>query len=180
MAPAKSPQPTQHPKPPKPKSAKATKAERPRPVAQNRKARHDYDILETIECGLALVGSEVKSMRASRVQLRDSYARIDGGEVWLHGVHIAPYAFAHGRDGHDPERARKLLLHRREIDRLAMRTQQDGLTLVPLTIYFKEGRAKLELALARGRKHYDKRRAIAERDFQRDSARSLARSGRDD
>jgi SsrA-binding protein len=146
-----------------------------RPVAQNRRARHDYDILETFECGIALVGSEVKSLREGKAQLRDSYARVEDGEVWLLGVHVPPYAFAHGRDGHDPERRRKLLLHRRQIDELAARTQQDSLTLVPLSIYFKEGRAKVELALARGRKLYDKRRAIAERDYEREVARAGAR-----
>ena len=149
-----------------------------RPVATNRRARHDYDILERFECGIALVGSEVKSLRAGRVQLRDSYARIQDGEVWLHSVHIAPYAFAHGRDGHDPERPRKLLLHRREIAVLAARTQQESLTLVPLSVYFKDGRAKVELAVARGRKRYDKRHAIAERDARREADRAVARARR--
>ena len=148
-------------------------------MAQNRRARHDYEILETVECGIALVGSEVKSIREGKVQLKDSYARIDGGEVWLFGVHVSPYAFAHGRDGHDPERPRKLLLHRREIDHLAARTRQEPLTMVPLSVYFKEGRAKVELALARGRKLYDKRRAIAERDYEREVERAAARGRRD-
>ena len=150
----------------------------PKPVAQNRRARHDYDILQTFEAGIALVGSEVKSVREGKVQLKDSFARVDGGEAWLLGVHISPYAFAHGRDGHDPERPRKLLLHRAEIDELARRTQQESLTLVPLSVYFKEGRAKVELALARGRKLYDKRRAIAERDYEREVERA-GRRGRD-
>jgi len=161
----------------------ANKAESkgPKPVAQNRKARHDFDILETYECGLQLVGSEVKSLRAAKVQLRDSYARVDGGELWLHSVHISPYSFATGRDGHDPDRSRKLLAHRREIDELAVRTQQEGLTLVPLAIYFKEGRAKVELGLARPRKHYDKRAAIAKRDAERETDRAFAgrQRGRD-
>ncbi|HET7489733.1 MAG TPA: SsrA-binding protein SmpB [Acidimicrobiales bacterium] len=151
---------------PKPKAPKG-----PRPVAQNRKARHDYDILETFECGIALQGSEVKSVRAGKVQLRDAYARVDGGEVWLHGVHVSPYAMATSFGSHDPERARKLLLHRREIDELRDRTQQGGLALVPLSMYFKDGRAKVELALARGRKTYDKRHAIAARDYEREVAR---------
>ena len=160
-------------------SPKAQKAPGPRPVATNRKARHDYDVLDTYECGIALEGSEVKSLRDGKVQLRDSYARVQNGEVWLHGVHIAPYAYAHGRDGHDPDRPRKLLLHRREIDQLAGRTQQESLTLVPLAIYFKENKAKVELALARGRKRYDKRQAMAERDAGREAARALAQQGRD-
>ena len=149
-----------------------------KPVASNRKARHDYDVLETFECGIALRGSEVKSLREGKIQLRDAYARIDGGEVWLHGVHVAPYAFAHGRDGHDPDRPRKLLLHRSEIDELTGRTQQESLTLVPLSVYFKDGRAKVELALARGRRRYDKRAAIAARDARREADRAVAQARR--
>ena len=151
----------------------------PRAVATNRKARHDYDILDVFECGIALAGSEVKSLREGKVQLRDAYARVDDGEVWLHGVHISPYAYAHGRDGHDPDRARKLLLHRHEIDELVGRTQQESLTLVPLSIYFKENKAKVELGLARGRRSYDKRQAIAERDAKREAERAMARRGRE-
>lgn len=149
-----------------------------RPVAQNRKARHDYDVLDTFECGIALQGSEVKSLRDGKVQLRDAYARAEGGEVWLYGVHVAPYAQATGFGAHEPDRRRKLLLHRREIDELDERTKQESLTLVPLSIYFKEGRAKVELALARGRKTYDKRHAIAERDAARDIERASARGRR--
>lgn len=152
----------------------------PRPVAQNRKARHDYDVLETFECGVALQGSEVKSIRDGKVQLRDSYARVQDGEVWLHGVHVSPYAMATGFGGHEPERPRKLLLHRREIAALRERTQQESLTLVPLSIYFKDGRAKVELALARGRKTYDKRHAIAARDAAREADRAVARGRRGD
>ena len=147
-------------------------------MAQNRRARHDYDILETLECGLELRGSEVKSLRDGKVQLRDAYARVEGGEVWLFGVHVSPYEFASGFGSHDPDRKRKLLLHRRQIDELAAKTQQQSLTLIPLSIYFKEGRAKLELALARGRKTYDKRHAIAARDAGRDIERAAARSRR--
>ncbi|MGH9125409.1 MAG: SsrA-binding protein SmpB, partial [Acidimicrobiales bacterium] len=127
----------------------------PRPVATNRKARHDYDILERFEAGIVLAGTEVKSLREGKVQLRDSYARVDGGEVWLHGVHISPYLFTAGFGSVDPDRARKLLLHRRQIDELGDRVAQQSLTLVPLAIYFKDGRAKVELALARGRRTYD-------------------------
>jgi SsrA-binding protein len=140
-------------------------------VARNRRARHDYDILETYECGLALQGSEVKSLRAGRVTLADAYARVEGGEAWLLGVHIPPYEHAAGFGAHDPERRRKLLMHRDEIDELMGQTQQKALTLVPLSIYFKEGRAKVELALAKGRRLYDKRHAIATRDAERDAAR---------
>src|SRR6202011_6371372 len=122
----------------------------PRPVAQNRKARHDYEILDNFEAGMVLQGSEVKALREGKVQLRDSYARVQDGEVWLHGVHVAPYAFASGFGLVDPVRPRKLLLHRREIAEIAQRTAQDSLTLVPLAIYFKDGRAKVNLALARG------------------------------
>ena len=147
-------------------------------VASNRKARHDYDVLETFEAGIALEGSEVKSLREGKVQLRDAYARVQGGEVWLHAVHVPPYAFAHGPDSHDPERPRKLLLHRHQIDELAGRTQQESLTLVPLSLYFKDGRAKVELALARGRRRYDKRQAIARRDAEREAARAMARGRR--
>src|SRR4051812_41923860 len=136
----------------------------PKFVAQNRRARHDYTILETFECGIALKGAEVKSLRLGQVQLRDSFARVDDGELWLHGVHVAPYAYATGFGAVDPDRRRKLLAHRREINEMAERTQQDSLTLVPLAIYFKDGRAKIELGLARGRHTYDKRRAIADRD----------------
>ncbi|MBA3653283.1 MAG: SsrA-binding protein SmpB [Actinobacteria bacterium] len=144
-----------------------------KPVAQNRKARHDFTVLETFECGIALKGSEVKSLRAGQVQLRDSFARVDNGEMWLHGMHVAPYANASAWGAVDPDRTRKLLLHRREIDELAARTQQDSLTLVPLAVYFDNGRAKVELALARGRHTYDKRRAIAERDAKRDADRAV-------
>jgi SsrA-binding protein len=143
-------------------------------VASNRRARHDYEVLDTFECGVVLVGSEVKSLRDGKAQLKDSYARVEEGEVWLIGMHIPPYSHAHGADGHDPERRRKLLLHRGEIDELVGRTQQESLTLVPMALYFKDGRAKLELALARGRKRYDKRQAIAERDAKREAERAMA------
>jgi len=150
-----------------------------KPVAQNRKARHDFEILDVFECGIALQGSEVKSLRAAQVQMREAFARVDDGEVWLHGVHIAPYSFATGVGAHDPDRKRKLLLHRREIGELLQRTQQEGLTLVPLSIYFKEGRAKVELAVARGRHRYDKRHAIAKRDADREAARAARTAERE-
>ena len=150
----------------------------PRPVAQNRKARHDYDILDTFEAGLVLRGSEVKSLREGKVQLRDAFARVTDGEVWLYGVHMAPYAFSSGFGLVDPDRPRKLLLHRREIAEIAQRTAQESLTLVPLSIFFKDGRAKVDLAVARGRRQYDKRAAIAERDAERETARAIRSAGR--
>jgi SsrA-binding protein len=142
-------------------------------VAQNRRARHDYDILDTYEAGIVLVGSEVKSFREGKVQLRDAYARAEGGEVWLHGMHVSPYGYASAFGMFDPDRSRKLLLHRREIDELARQTSQGPLTLVPLSAYFKDGRAKVELALARGRRSYDKRRAIADREAQMEARRAM-------
>ena len=150
-------------------------------VASNRQARRNYSILETIEAGLVLTGSEVKSLRESKVQLADAYARIEDGEVWLVSLHIAPYSSAQAHTGHDPDRRRKLLLHRDEILRLGAKVDQERLTLVPLSIYFKEGRAKVELALARGRRVHDKRQAIAERDADLEARRALrARTRGDD
>lgn len=140
-------------------------------VASNRRARRNFDILDTYECGIALTGSEVKSLRAGQVQLKDAYGDIRGNEIWLRNLHIAPYVFA--RDGgHDPERPRKLLLRRREINRLIGKVNEVGLTLVPLSIYFTHGLAKVELALARGRTTYDKRQAIKEREMQREMDRA--------
>lgn len=148
-------------------------------VATNRRARRNYDILETVEAGLALRGSEVKSLRLGHVQLGDAYARIEGGEAWLVSLHIPAYEHAQDHTGHEPERHRKLLLHRAEIDRLRVLVDQQRLTLVPLSIYFKDGKAKVELALARGRKTYDKRELLAKRDAEREAARAIARAGRD-
>jgi SsrA-binding protein len=145
-----------------------------RPVAQNRRARHDYDILETYQAGLVLAGSEVKSLREGKAQLRDSYARVVDGELWIYGMHVPPYTFASGFGATDPDRRRKLLLHRRQIDELGRRTTQDSLTMVPLSVYFKDGRAKVDLALARGRKRYDKRRALAARDADLEARRASA------
>lgn len=148
-------------------------------MAQNRRARHDYDILETFECGIALRGAEVKSLRAGRISLQDAYARIDDGEAWLVGAHVAPYEYAGGYGRFEPDRPRKLLLHRNEIEMLSGQVNQKSLTLVPLAVYFKEGRAKVEIGLARGRRLYDKRQVIAERDASREAARaSKEHSGR--
>ena len=138
-----------------------------RTISTNRRARHEYEILETIEAGLVLRGTEVKSLRAAGVTVKDSYATIRTGEGWLLGCHINPYS--HGTDAnHDPERDRKLLLHRREIARLSSRIAERGLTLVPLRLYFKDGRAKIELGLGRGKKLHDKRSTLRERSVQRE------------
>jgi SsrA-binding protein len=142
-------------------------------VASNRRARHDYLVLDTIECGLVLVGSEVKSLRDAKVQLGDAYARVERGELWLHNMHIAAYEHASGFGAHAVDRPRKLLAHRNEIERLGAKVAQDHLTLVPLSLYFKEGRAKIELALAKGRKSYDRRQDLAARDAKRDMDRAM-------
>jgi SsrA-binding protein len=142
-------------------------------VAQNRRARHDYDILDTFEAGIVLVGSEVKSFREGKVQLRDAFARVQDGEVWLHGLHVSPYGYASSYGMFDPDRSRKLLLHRRQIDDLGRQTDHSPLTLVPLSAYFKDGKAKIELALAKGRREYDKRRAIADREAQMEAKRAM-------
>ena len=161
-----------------PPTGKQSQRSADRPVAQNRRARHDYDILDTYEAGIVLVGSEVKSLREGKAQLRDSYARVQDGEMWLYGVHIPPYAYATGFGATDPDRRRKLLLHRRQIEELGRRTTQDSLTLVPLSVYFKDGRAKVDLALARGRKLYDKRHALAARDADMEARRASATRNR--
>ena len=140
-------------------------------VATNRRARHNYDIVDVFEAGIVLRGSEVKILRAGQVQLKDAYATIRNGELWLENAHIAPYSFASG-GGHDPERPRKLLLHRREIDRLIGKVNEQGLTLIPLQVYFTSGKAKIELALAKGRRTYDKRRKLAEREQKREMDRA--------
>lgn len=143
-------------------------------IAENRRARHDYNLLDRFEAGIQLTGTEVKSLRDGRVTLAQSYADVRDGEVWLVGAHIDEYAQGNAAN-HEPDRARKLLLHRREIDSLIGAVQQKGLTLVPIRLYFKNGRAKLELALARGKEQRDKRRDIAKRDAQRDMERALRR-----
>jgi SsrA-binding protein len=153
---------------------KASAKAGPRPVAQNRRARHEYDILDTFEAGLVLAGTEVKSLREGKVQLRDAYARVQDGEAWLYAMHVAPYTYTSGFGFVDPDRRRKLLLHRREIDELRHRTAQEHLTIVPLAVYFKDGRAKVDLALAKGRRSYDKRHAIAERDADLEARRVAA------
>lgn len=146
-----------------------------RVIATNRAARHEFDLLETFEAGIALVGGEVKSIRDGHVQIRDAYARVENGEVFLHNLHVAPYAQATGFGSYDPDRSKKLLLHRFEIDRLVGKLEQDRLTLVPLSLYFTGGRAKVELAVAKGRTLYDKRHVLAERDASLEMRRVAAR-----
>jgi SsrA-binding protein len=140
-------------------------------VAVNRRARHEYAVEETLEAGIALTGTEIKSIRAGRVNLAEAYARIEKGEAWLIGAHIAPYEQGN-RNNHEPTRTRKLLLHRDQISELIGRTQAKGFTLVPLKLYIRNGMAKLELGVARGKKAYDKRRTIAERDARRELERA--------
>ena len=143
-------------------------------IAVNRKAYHDFDILESMEAGLVLTGTEIKSIRAGRVNIRDAYARGEGGELWLYGAHIAQYPSG-GRYNHDPNRARKLLLHKRELNYLMGKSEQKGLTLVPLKLYIKNHVAKIELALAKGRAKYDKRETIARREAERQMSRAVRR-----
>jgi SsrA-binding protein len=149
----------------------------PGDVATNRQAGFRYEFLDRVEAGIQLQGTEVKSVRDGGVQLKDAYAAVRDGEVWLHNMHIAPYAPA-SRENHEPERARKLLLHRREIDRLIGTTQEKGLTLVPTRMYFKGPRAKVEIAVARGKDVGDKRRSIKERDMKREAERAMSDYGR--
>jgi SsrA-binding protein len=144
----------------------------PGDVATNRQASFRYDLLDKLEAGIVLTGTEVKSLRDGSAQIKDGYAQVRDGELWLHNVHIPPYGPA-SRDNHDPERPRKLLAHRREIDRLVGRIQERGLTLVPTRIYFKDARAKVEIALARGKDRFDKRESIKAREQRRDVERAL-------
>lgn len=146
-------------------------------VATNRQASYRYSLLEKWECGIQLQGSEVKAIRNGGVQIKDGYASVRDGEVWLQNVHVAPYEPA-AREGHEPERPRKLLLHRREIERLIGATAERGLTLVPTRVYFKEGRVKVEIALGRGKDFVDKRRDLKAKDQRRDIQRALAEHGR--
>ena len=146
-------------------------------VSTNRKARHDYEILDTYEAGLVLTGSEIKSIRAGRVNLREGFVQVRGNELWLLNTHIATYDQA-GQFGHDPLRPRKLLLHRKEINRIAARVQEKGLTIVPTMLYLTRGLAKVEIALARGKRQYDKRESLRRRDSQRQIERTLRENDR--
>ncbi len=178
MSAAKSP-----PKPgavkPKPGTVKKVDPAKPVIVASNRAARREYEILDEFEAGIVLKGSEVKSLREAQVRLNECYAYVQGNEVWLFGLHIAPYGKAtNAAFGHEPARQRKLLMHRHEINRLRARMERERLTLVPLSMYFLNGRAKVELALARGLKLHDKRQVLAKRDADRDAARAIAAARR--
>ncbi|AUS78178.1 SsrA-binding protein SmpB [Actinoalloteichus sp. AHMU CJ021] len=144
-------------------------------IASNKRARHDYSVLDSYEAGIALMGTEVKSLRAGRASLVDAFATVDDGEVWLRGLHIPEYAQGTWTN-HTPRRTRKLLLHKAEILRLIGKTKESGLSLVPLSLYFKDGKVKVELALARGRKAHDKRQAIAKRDAEREMERAVGRA----
>jgi SsrA-binding protein len=145
-------------------------------VASNRQASFKYEFLDKIECGLVLVGTEVKALRTGHAQLKDGYARIENGELWLHNVHIPPYGPA-AHDNHEPERPRKLLITRRELDKLVAETKEKGLTLIPTRLYFKGRNAKVEIALARGKDRFDKRQSIKERDQKRETDRALRDAG---
>jgi SsrA-binding protein len=146
-------------------------------IASNRKARHDYAILDTYEAGIALVGTEVKSLRLGRASLVDAFATVDDGEVWLRNLHIPEYVLGTWTN-HTPRRTRKLLLHKNEILRLIGKTKESGLALVPLSMYFKDGKVKVELALARGKKAYDKRQSLAKRDAQREIEKAAGRAAK--
>ncbi|MBI3647537.1 MAG: SsrA-binding protein SmpB [Actinobacteria bacterium] len=148
--------------------------EEERTVASNRRARHDYQILERIEAGIALSGSEVKSLRGGRASLSEAFARVRSGEVWLENMHVPAYEQGEKR-GYDPLRARKLLLHRREIERLAATQKEQGLALVPMRVYFSHGLAKVELGLGRGKREFEKRQSIAKRESEREMARAAGR-----
>jgi SsrA-binding protein len=145
-------------------------------IARNRRARHDYHLEDTVEGGLVLTGTEVKSLREGRASLTDGFAQIEDGEVWLHGVHIPEYTQGTWTN-HEPRRPRKVLMHRKEIDRFASKVAERGLTIIPLELYFKDGRVKVELALARGKRSYDKRHDLAERDAAREVERAFRRRG---
>ena len=156
-------------------SPSKTDAAGERTVVSNRKARHNYEILERFETGIVLTGAEVKSLRGGRGSLAEAYARVRGTEVWLEGMHIPPYEQAMDKRTYDPIRPRKLLLHRKEIERLIGKTAERGLALVPLRVYFAHGLAKMELALGRGKRSFEKRHAIAEREHQREMLREAGR-----
>lgn len=154
-------------------AAKVAARGQDRTVATNRRARREYEILETYECGVVLQGSEVKSLREGHAQIADAYARVDDGELWLFQAHIPPWKTGVGFSAHDPDRRRKLLVHRGQIDELLGRTRTQPLTLIPLRVYFNDGRVKVELAVAKGKKLYDKRQDLAKRDAERDMARAI-------
>ena len=143
-----------------------------RVVATNRRARREYELIETFEAGIVLQGSEVKSLRQGKAQLNEAYARVDDGELWLFQLHVPPWEFGTGVGAHDPDRKRKLLVHRAQIDELVGKTQQQSLTLIPVSVYFRDGRAKVQLALAKGRRLYDKRNVLKARDAELEARRA--------
>ena len=143
-------------------------------LATNRKARHDYFLLDTYEAGIALLGSEIKSIRAGQISIKEAYVRVEGGEAWLVEAHVAPYNHAN-RNNHEPRRPRKLLLHKKEIQRMQDGVRKKGVTIIPTRVYLKNGRAKVEIADARGKQNFDKRQAIAERDAQREIERQMSK-----
>ncbi len=149
-----------------------------KPIAANRRARRDYDLTETIEAGIMLAGSEVKSMREAQVQIAEGFVRFDDNEAYLLGMHVSPYLHAQEHSGHDPDRPRKLLMHRRELDRLRMLVDLERVSIIPLSLYFKNGRVKVELGIGKGRKLHDKRHVVAERDAKREVDRALAQHKR--
>jgi len=157
--------------------AKAKKKVAPGDIATNRQASHRFELLDRLECGLVLQGTEVKALRDGSAQIKDAYAQVRDGELWLHNVHIPPYGPA-ARENHEPERPRKLLAHKREIERLVDKQHERGLTIVPLRIYFKGPHAKVEIALAKGKDRFDKREAIKERETKRDMQRALREANR--
>jgi SsrA-binding protein len=158
----------------KAKKSSADEDKNERVVADNRKARHNYHVLDSLECGVALVGSEVKSLRAGGLSLDEAYARVEGNELWLLGANIAEYSYSHELN-HVPKRKRKLLLHRREINKFAGQATEKGLTLIPLKLYFKQGRAKVLLGLCKGKQKHDKRESLKKRESQRDIDRAMRR-----
>lgn len=158
----------------KKKGGKAAVDKNERVIADNRKARHNYLVLDTLECGIALVGSEVKSLRIGQLSLDEAYGRVDAGEIWLVGANIAEYPYSHALN-HEPKRRRKLLMHRREMKKFAGQALEKGLTLVPLKMYFKEGRAKVLLGICKGKQKHDKRDAMKQRDMKREVDRAMRR-----
>ena len=168
--------PSRRPKKPKKNAAPDREHDNERLIAQNRKARHEYEVIDTLECGIALVGSEVKSLRGGRLSLDEAYGRVKNGEVWLMGCDIAEYVQAN-KLNHQPRRPRKLLMHRREIKKFANQAYEKGLTLVPLKMYFTEGRAKVLMGICRGKKLHDKRESIKAASMKRDIQRAMRRNG---
>lgn len=150
------------------------KQDKPNTIASNRRARRDFDISDTLECGIVLFGSEVKSLREAQVSISDAYARVIGNELWLIGLHIGPYSHSGTGTTHDAERDRKLLAHRQEIDRLRMRVDLERLTLVPLSLYLKDGLVKVEIGVGKGQREYDKRQVIAKRDADLEAKKAMA------